>query len=154
MPSGYYLTTDSPPNIREFPIAERPGSSPLGRRMGAIGRHHTDLEHITEEGVVWNYPQYRGRDWSEPGLIYRCTTEAHLEFFETLHLNVDGRSDPFWFIPDVDEPSQQLYLVRKVDKDFLPPALDTPTVINGIIIGVYDYVLRIREESPAAYILA
>lgn len=147
---AYYLVADSPPNPLEFPVAERPGSSPEGRRAGAIAREHTDIEHETEEGVIWNYAQIRRRVWS---LTLRCTTEAHLDFFETLHLAVDGRTHPFYFIPDVDESPQQVYLVRK-DKDFLPPGVPTPTVhADGYLVAVFDYVLNMREESAAAYIL-
>jgi len=149
MPSGYYLTTDSPPNIVEFPHAERAASSPLGRRAGAISREHTDIEHETEEGVIWNYPQIRRRVWD---LTFRITTEDDLEFFEDLHLAVDGRSSAFYFIPDVDESPMQEYLVRK-DKDFLPMGLDTPTFIGGVIVGIYDYHLILKEESEAAQVL-
>lgn len=150
MASGYYLTTDSPINIREFPIAERPGSSPLGRRAGPISRENTDLVHETEEGLLWVYEQSTRKTWE---LTYRCTTEAQLEFFETLHDTVDGQRNAFYFIPDVDESPMQTYLVRK-EKDFQPQGISTPTVSSGTIIGIYDYTLRLREESTAAQILA
>ena len=149
MAAGYYLTTDSPPNIIEFPLAERIGSSPQGRRAGSIAREHTDIEHVTEEGVIWNYAQERRRVWS---LTYRCFTAAHLAFFETLHLTVDGRTNPFYFIPDVDESPMQVYLVRK-DKDFVPPSANVGVTEDGFIVTVYDYVLNLKEESAAAYIL-
>lgn len=149
--AAYYLLTDSPPNYREFPLGERFESTPQGRRAGVIAREHTDLVHETEEGVIWNYPQVRRRIWE---LTYRCYTEAQLDFFETLHLNVDGNSDAFYFIPDVDESPLQEYLVRK-EKDFIPPSIGMPTIDSlGRIVGVYDYVFRIKEESAAAVILA
>jgi hypothetical protein len=131
-------------------MAERPGSSPEGRRAGPISREHTDLVHETEEGVLWIYPQVRRRVWD---LTFRLTTEAHLNFFETLHLAVDGQAEAFYFIPDVDESPMQEYLVRK-EKDFMPAATDSPTVLAGIIIPVFDYHLVMREESAAALILA
>jgi|SRR5688572_4967679 len=148
--AGYIDPSSSPPAVTEFPIGERPQSSPQGRRAGAISREHTDLEMETDEGVFWNYPQPRRRTWE---LIFRCTTEAHLDFFETLHLAVDGHSTAFYFIPDVDESPRQEYLVRK-EKDFLPLGVEVTLDTQGRIIGVFDYVLRMKEESEAAQILA
>lgn len=153
MPSAYYLTTDSPPNLIEFPIAERPQSTPLGRRSLPTGFSGRNLVHETEEGHIWQYRQTRKNEWR---LIYRIYTEAHLQFFYDLHQAVDGAepfSDPFYFIIDTDESPMREFLVRKRG-DFLPPGLSTPTVENGNIIGVYDYPLDLIEESEAGYTLA
>lgn len=147
---AYYLTTDSPPNPTEFPIAERHSTgTPIGRGAGAIAREHTDLVHETEEGVLWVYPQARRRTWN---LTFRLSTAAHLAFFETLHNAVDGQANAFYFIPDIDESPMQEYLVRK-DKDFMPTMIDAG-VLSGSLVGVFDYVINLREESAAAQILA
>lgn len=149
--SGYYTTDTSPPSIIEFPLGERPGSSPVGRNAGAIARQHDDLFYETDEGVFWDYPRTRRRIWE---LTFRLYTEEQLQFFEQLHLDADGQANPFWFIPDVDETPMQEYLVRKLDLDFIPPGVAVPIVKDGYIVGFFDYVLRLREESAAAYILA
>lgn len=122
----------------------------MGRRAGPIGREHTDIRHETEEGVLWIYPQVRRRVWD---LTFRLTTEDELNFFETLHLAVDGEAQPFYFIPDVDESPMQEYLVRK-EKDFLPSGIEFARVISGNNIAAFDYHLILKEESEAAYILA
>lgn len=146
---GYYLTTDSPPNIVTFLTAERPGSSPEGRRAGAISRIRTKIKHRTEEGVLWTYKQYEGRKWD---LTFRIVTEAQLDFFETLDLAVDGDGQ-FYFIPDVDESPMQEYLVRKEDS-FLPTPIEFASYVSGNNIAAFDYHLIMEEESAAAYILA
>lgn len=148
---GYYLADTSPIEVVTFPVAERPGSSPIGRtRTGAVlAREHTDLVHETDEGVLWVYPQVRRRRWR---LIFRVS-EDDLEIFETLHVAVDGQRIAFYFVPDVDASPFVSYLVRKVP-DFDPQQIDTPKTELGEIIPMYDYVLEMREESEAAQILA
>lgn len=153
MASAYYDPSTSPPTLREFPLAERFESTPLGRRGGPTGRTGRNLAHITEEEHVWQYQQSRRREWR---LIYRLTTEAQLLFFYNLHINVDGAepfSEPFTFVLDYDNSPSGSALVRKRG-DWMPPGIPTPTVENGYIIGVYDYVLELVEESEAGYVLA
>ena len=145
---GYSLADSSPVEIITFPKGERPGSSLRGK-LGPLAREHTDLEFETEEGVLWLYPQVRRRIWD---LVFRVT-EYELEIFETLHQAVDGQRIVFYFYPDVDASPLISYPVRK-EKDFKPQQIDTPTVINDIIVPVYDYHLIMREESAAAQILA
>jgi hypothetical protein len=76
-----------------------------------------------------------------------------LQFFEDHFLAVDGRADAWYFIPDINESPQQVYLVRNIRREFLPPGVDATTA-NGYIVQVFDYALEFEEESQAAQILA
>lgn len=145
---GYSLADSSPPEIVEFPVAERPGSSLRGK-LGPTAREHTNLEFETEEGVLWIYPQIRRRIFR---LIFRVN-EYDLEIFETLHQAVDGNRIAFYYYPDVEASPLTSFLVRKA-RDFDPQQIDTPTYISNVIVPIYDYVLEMREESEAAQLLA
>lgn len=150
MPSGYYLVTDSPPNIREFPTAERFESTALSRAVsGLTQRRRTRIKHETEEGAFWVYPQANRRHWR---LVFRVT-ETDLEFFYDLDEEVGGDEDAFYFVPEIDASPELAFLVRK-QQDFDTPPIGTPTYVSGEIVQIYDYVLELLEESEAGQILA
>lgn len=150
MPSGWYPTTDSPPNVVEFPKAERFESTANSRGLsGLTQRRRTRIKHETEEGAYWVYPQSNRRHWR---LVFRCT-EPEMDVFRDLDDAVNGDEDAFYFVPDVDASPQVAYLVRK-QQDFDTPPVGTPTYISGEIVQIYDYVLEMLEESEAGQILA
>lgn len=149
MAAGYFLIGETIADVREFPTAERIGSSPQGRRGAPISKVREIIRLTTEEGVEWDYHQYSGPAWR---LVYRLHTPALLQFFADLDDNVNG-IDKFYFCPDLSESPMQVYLVKK-DKDFLPEPAGMATTSDGYIVNIYDYVLNMKEVSAAAYILA
>lgn len=130
---GYRLVGDSAGHIAEFPRAERPGSSPIGKRRARI-------LHETEGGVEWPYLQFERKIWE---LNFRVTEEM-LIIHETLDELVHGDIEEFYFYPDVTN-TLVFYLVRGEDSDFLPKQLDERGTYLGDETAFYDVTLRMRE---------
>lgn len=126
MNAGYYIS--DPGSAIEFPIRELYGSEPYSIE-------ESDIELTTDRGVIHIYKKFRRYNFV---LRFRGTW-AEISFFRTLHLAVGGRETPFWFIPDMANPSVAYY-VRK-ETSFFPKELTDPVSdgTDGGAEALYDY---------------
>lgn len=105
-----------------------------------------DIELTTGRGVIINYKQFSRRT---PVYLFRIPA-SQLQAFITLHETVQGRTIPFYFVPNVDASPLDAMLVRK-EKGFNPVSIGK-FAFNGVYEQWFDYELRLTEEITAASI--
>ncbi len=98
-----------------------------------------DVCYETDGGVVWTFRRFKRAQWQ---LTFRVS-QTELLAFRALHDLVQGITTAFWF-----QFSTYVIFCRK-EPGFNPQMLTTP-----IAPPWYDYTLILKEEIPAAEILA
>lgn len=133
---GYYLTDVD--DLIEFPVAPRPDAV-MDDREGV------DIHLQAERGRIFNYKQAEFGVWTLPFRV----NDTNLAFFRTLHDAVDGRSNTFFFVPDVDASPLDAIEVRK-ERDFKKRAVMFRWE-NGTRVRYWDYTLTLTEEIDTEF---
>lgn len=106
------------------------------------------IEHETEGGVLWIYPQFQRLI---PAYNFRLPVDE-LAAFKALHLLVKGRALPFYFVPDTADMGT-VYKVRK-ESGFKPSVVGPASNADGDLVQWYDYTLQLTAEIDALEIEA
>lgn len=133
---GYYIT--DPNSIVEFPVAPRPDAV-------FDDREGIDIHLQAERGKLFNYKQGEFGKYAIPFRV----NDTDLAVFRTLHDAVDGRTTPFFYVPDVDASPLNAVEVRK-ERDFKK----RPVMFrweNGTRVRYWDYTLELTEEIDTEF---